>query len=301
MQPLHGGLPFAAQRTALAPLAAGRKLVLATAIAETSLTIPDVRVVVDAGRARRARFDPGSGMTRLVTERVTRAEAEQRRGRAGRVASGWCFRLWTRGEEGGLGGFPPPEIASADLTALALELARLGRGLAGRPRLPDAAAGAGLRRGAGALGRSRGARWRRAGHRARPGAGAAAGAPAARPYAADRGRRGVRAAGGRPGGARRGPRSAARPRRRPLQPARRAARRRPGAGGDPDRGEAATGARTGGDRRRAVGRRRPVARLSGPHRAAPTGDGAALSPVRRKGRGAPRRRPPRRRALYSRR
>ena len=123
---------------------------LATAIAETSLTIPDVRVVVDAGRARRARFDPGSGMTRLVTERVTRAEAEQRRGRAGRVASGWCFRLWTRGEEGGLGGFPPPEIASADLTALALELARLGRGLAGRPRLPDAAAGAGLRRGAGA-------------------------------------------------------------------------------------------------------------------------------------------------------
>ena len=172
MQPLHGGLPFAAQRAALAPLAAGRKLVLATAIAETSLTIPDVRVVVDAGRARRARFDPGSGMTRLVTERVTRAEAEQRRGRAGRVASGWCFRLWTRGEEGGLGGFPPPEIASADLTALALELARLGRGLAGRPRLPDAAAGAGLRRGAGAVRRSRGARRRRAGHRARPGAGA---------------------------------------------------------------------------------------------------------------------------------
>ena len=126
MQPLHGGLPFAAQRAALAPLAAGRKLVLATAIAETSLTIPDVRVVVDAGRARRARFDPGSGMTRLVTERVTRAEAEQRRGRAGRVAPGWCFRLWTRGEEGGLAGFPPPEIASADLTALALELAVWG-------------------------------------------------------------------------------------------------------------------------------------------------------------------------------
>ena len=115
IQPLHGGLPFAAQRAALAPLAEGRKLVLATAIAETSLTIPDVRVVVDAGRARRARFDPGSGMTRLVTERVTRAEAEQRRGRAGRVAPGWCFRLWTRGEEGGMAAFPPPEIASADL------------------------------------------------------------------------------------------------------------------------------------------------------------------------------------------
>ena len=126
LQPLHGGLPFAAQRAALAPLDRGRKLVLATAIAETSLTIPDVRVVVDAGRARRARFDPGSGMTRLVTERVTRAEAEQRRGRAGRVAPGWCYRLWTRGEEGGLEPFPPPEIASADLTGLTLDLALWG-------------------------------------------------------------------------------------------------------------------------------------------------------------------------------
>jgi ATP-dependent helicase HrpB len=126
LQPLHGGLPFAEQRRALAPLPEGRRLVLATAIAETSLTIPDVRVVVDAGRARRARFDPGSGMTRLVTERVTRAEAEQRRGRAGRTAPGWCYRLWTRGEEGGLAPFPPPEIASADLAGLVLELALWG-------------------------------------------------------------------------------------------------------------------------------------------------------------------------------
>ena len=126
VQPLHGGLPFAEQRRALAPLGAGRRLVLATAIAETSLTIPDVRVVIDGGRARRARFDPGSGMTRLVTERVTRAEAEQRRGRAGRVAPGWCYRLWTKGEEGGLAAFPPPEIASADLTGLALDLALWG-------------------------------------------------------------------------------------------------------------------------------------------------------------------------------
>ena len=126
VQSLHGGLPFARQRAALAPLAGGRRLVLATAIAETSLTIPDVRVVVDGGRARRARFDPGSGMTRLVTERVTRAEAEQRRGRAGRTAPGWCYRLWTRGEEGGMAGFPRPEIASADLAPLALELALWG-------------------------------------------------------------------------------------------------------------------------------------------------------------------------------
>lgn len=126
LQQLHGGLPFAAQRTVLAPLPEGRRLVLATAIAETSLTIPDVRVVVDAGRARRARYDPGSGMTRLVTERVSRAEAEQRRGRAGRVAPGRCHRLWTRGEEGALPLQPPPEIASADLAPLALELATWG-------------------------------------------------------------------------------------------------------------------------------------------------------------------------------
>ncbi len=126
VQPLHGGLPFAAQRAALRPLEGGRRLVLATSIAETSLTIPDVRVVVDAGMARRARFDPASGMTRLVTERVTRAEAEQRRGRAGRVAEGWCWRLWTRGEEGALAAYPPPEIAAADLAGLALELAVWG-------------------------------------------------------------------------------------------------------------------------------------------------------------------------------
>ena len=106
----------------------GRKLVLATAIAETSLTIEDVRVVVDGGRARRARFDPGSGMARLVTERVTRAEADQRRGRAGRMAPGSCYRLWTRGEEGALAAFAPAEIEVADLSALALELALWGGG-----------------------------------------------------------------------------------------------------------------------------------------------------------------------------
>jgi ATP-dependent helicase HrpB len=101
-------------------------VVLATSIAETSLTIPDIRVVVDGGRSRRARFDPNSGMSRLVTERVTRAEAEQRRGRAGRVAPGTCYRLWTKGEEGALQAFPPAEIESADLTGLALELALWG-------------------------------------------------------------------------------------------------------------------------------------------------------------------------------
>jgi ATP-dependent helicase HrpB len=126
IRPLFGAMDFAAQRAAIAPVTSGRKVVLATAIAETSLTIEDIRVVVDAGRARRARFDPGSGMARLVTERVTRAEAAQRAGRAGRVAEGVCYRLWTRGEEGALGPFPPPEIAAADLTGLALELALWG-------------------------------------------------------------------------------------------------------------------------------------------------------------------------------
>ncbi|MCG6902979.1 MAG: ATP-dependent helicase HrpB [Rhodobacter sp.] len=126
VHPLYGALPFAAQRTAIAPAAAGRKLVLATSIAETALTIQDVRVVVDGGRARRARFDPGRGMSRLVTERVTRAEATQRRGRAGRVAPGVCYRRWTRGEDGGMQPFPPPEIAAADLAGLVLELALWG-------------------------------------------------------------------------------------------------------------------------------------------------------------------------------
>ncbi|MBY6139009.1 ATP-dependent helicase HrpB [Leisingera daeponensis] len=126
IRPLFGALPFAEQRAAIQPEAQGRKVVLATSIAETSLTIQDIRVVVDMGQARRARFDPGSGMSRLVTEKVTRAEATQRQGRAGRVAEGICYRLWTKGEEGALMAFPPAEIESADLTALALELALWG-------------------------------------------------------------------------------------------------------------------------------------------------------------------------------
>ena len=127
IRPLFGAMEFAAQRAALAPVA-GRKIVLATAIAETSLTLPDIRVVVDAGRARRARFDPNTGMARLVTDRVTKAEADQRRGRAGRVAAGLCYRLWTRGEEGGMAPYPPPEIEATDLTGLALELGLWGSG-----------------------------------------------------------------------------------------------------------------------------------------------------------------------------
>ncbi|GGE19473.1 DEAD/DEAH box helicase [Primorskyibacter flagellatus] len=125
---LFGAMPLTAQRAAIRPAETGRKIVLATSIAETSLTIEDIRVVIDAGRARRSRFDPGSGMSRLVTERVSKAEATQRAGRAGRVAPGTCYRLWTKGEDGALPAFAPPEIETADLAPLALDLALWGAG-----------------------------------------------------------------------------------------------------------------------------------------------------------------------------
>ena len=124
--PLFGAMEFKAQRAAIAPAAQGRKIVLATSIAETSLTIEGIQIVVDGGRARRARFDPASGMSRLVTDRVTRAEATQRAGRAGRVSEGIAFKLWTRGEEGALAAFPPAEIEVGDLASFALELAIWG-------------------------------------------------------------------------------------------------------------------------------------------------------------------------------
>lgn len=126
IRPLFGAMKFDAQRAAIAPCKTGRKIVLATSIAETSLTIEDVRIVVDGGKSRRARFDPSSGMSRLVTERASKAEAEQRKGRAGRVAAGICYRLWTRGEEGPMPMFAPAEIEAADLSGLALELALWG-------------------------------------------------------------------------------------------------------------------------------------------------------------------------------
>jgi ATP-dependent helicase HrpB len=126
VHPLFGAMDFKAQRAAIAPASAGRKVVLATSIAETSLTIDGIRIVVDAGRARRSEFDPSSGMSRLITTRVTQAEATQRAGRAGRLEPGVCYKLWTRGEEGALMAFPPAEIEVADLTGLALELAAWG-------------------------------------------------------------------------------------------------------------------------------------------------------------------------------
>lgn len=125
--PLHGDLPQAAQDLAIEPAAPGtRKVVLATSIAETSLTIDGVRVVIDAGQLRVPRFDPRSGLTRLVTIRVTQDSAEQRRGRAGRLEPGVCYRLWTGKEQTSLAARRPPEMLDADLTPLVLELALWG-------------------------------------------------------------------------------------------------------------------------------------------------------------------------------
>ena len=125
--PLHGDLPQEAQDRAIAPAPAGtRKIVLATSIAETSLTIDGVRVVIDAGLLRVPRFDSRSGLTRLETIRVTQDSAEQRRGRAGRLEPGICSRLWTSGEHQSLAPCRPPEILDSDLAPLLLELAHWG-------------------------------------------------------------------------------------------------------------------------------------------------------------------------------
>ncbi|WP_097305233.1 ATP-dependent helicase HrpB [Pseudomonas chlororaphis] len=125
--PLHGELDLTAQRAAIEPAPPGqRKVVLATNIAETSLTIDGVRVVVDAGLARVPRFDPGSGMTRLDTQRISRASATQRAGRAGRLEPGVCYRLWSQDQHEQLAAYGSAEILQADLAGLALQLARWG-------------------------------------------------------------------------------------------------------------------------------------------------------------------------------
>ena len=124
--PLHGALPVAAQDLALGPGDGRRRLVLATDLAETSVTIPGIGVVVDSGLTRKPRFEPGSGLTRLVTEPIPRASAEQRAGRAGRLGPGVCYRHWTRAQEAGRPEHRTPEILQADLAPLALELAFWG-------------------------------------------------------------------------------------------------------------------------------------------------------------------------------
>jgi ATP-dependent helicase HrpB len=125
--PLYGELRPEEQDAALAPAAAGaRKVVLATNIAETGLTIEGIRIVVDSGLERRAVFDPVTGMGRLDTARISRASADQRQGRAGRLESGVCYRAWSEGAQRSLAAFSAAEILQTDLTGLALELAAWG-------------------------------------------------------------------------------------------------------------------------------------------------------------------------------
>ena len=127
LAPLYGAMELKAQDFALQPAPQGlRKVVLATSIAETSITIEGVRVVIDSGLARVPRFEPDVGVTRLETVRVSRAAADQRRGRAGRTEPGVCFRLWDERQTRSLAAFAEPEICSADLAALLLDCADWG-------------------------------------------------------------------------------------------------------------------------------------------------------------------------------
>ncbi|MCX7034129.1 MAG: ATP-dependent helicase HrpB [Arenimonas sp.] len=123
--PLHGELPVEAQSAALSPDPGGRRrIVLATNVAESSVTLPGVRVVIDLGQAREPRYDPNSGFSRLETVAISQASADQRAGRAGRVAEGWCYRLWPASQR--LEPMRTPEIAQVELAGLALELAAWG-------------------------------------------------------------------------------------------------------------------------------------------------------------------------------
>jgi hypothetical protein len=182
--PLYGDLSPADQDRAIAPSPAGRrKVVLATSIAETSLTIEGVRLVIDCGLMRVPRFSPRSGMTRLETVRVSQASADQRRGRAGRLEPGVCYRLWPRSSSAACCPSRPPEILDADLAPLALELALWGANDATLPwltpppprRSPRRARAAPRSRRARFDGRdhtARLARWRRLRHSACPRLGA---------------------------------------------------------------------------------------------------------------------------------
>ena len=211
---LYGALEADVQDRAIAPAPPGRrKVVLATAIAETSLTIEGVRVVIDCGLARVPRYEPDVGLTRLETVRVSRASADQRRGRAGRTQPGICYRLWDEPQTAALERRQPagnPRRRSVRLRARPRPLGRRRSRLA---RLPRSAAGAGARRGQGAARRARRHRRRRAHHRRRPTAAQSAAAAASRPH------------GDRRGGGRRG-RACRRDRRRPHRARSRRHRRR---------------------------------------------------------------------------
>ena len=130
VRPLHGSLPPKEQDTALRPTPAGRRtVVLATDLAESSVTVPGVRVVVDAGLSREPRLDPRTGMTRLVTTRASRASADQRAGRAGRLAPGVAVRLWSRADHDRRDAHPRPEVLQTDLAGFLLQVASWGADL----------------------------------------------------------------------------------------------------------------------------------------------------------------------------
>ena len=136
--PLYGALDRGEQDLAIASARPGRrKIVLATSIAETSLTIEGVRIVIDSGLARVQRFEPDLGLSRLETVRASRASVDQRRGRAGRTAPGVCYRLWDEPQTAALPAFAAPEILDADLSGLALDLAAWGVGDPGRLKWLD--------------------------------------------------------------------------------------------------------------------------------------------------------------------
>ncbi len=153
LRPLHGSLEASAQQHALDPARPGtRKVVLATNIAETSLTIEGVTAVVDSGWVRRSNFDVSRGIAGLVTTRVSRAAADQRRGRAGRVGPGIAYRLWSEAEHALLEPFDRPEISQADLIPLALDLARWGNASGDRLRWLNPPSARALRAAAAVLG-----------------------------------------------------------------------------------------------------------------------------------------------------
>ena len=151
MVTLYGALDAQTQDRAIAPAPPGRrKVVLATSIAETSLTIEGVRIVIDSGLARVPRYEPDVGLTRLETVRVSRAAADQRRGRAGRTEPGVCYRLWDEPQTASLEPYARPEMLAADLSGLVLDLAQWGAADPGTLAFLDPPPAGALDRGEGA-------------------------------------------------------------------------------------------------------------------------------------------------------
>jgi ATP-dependent helicase HrpB len=124
--PLYGRLEFKDQQKAIKPMLDGRKIVLATNVAETSLTIDGIETVIDSGLSKKSIYEASSGMARLVTQKISKAEANQRMGRAGRLSPGVCYKLWSKAQDGSFPDFAPSEIEISDLTSFALELALWG-------------------------------------------------------------------------------------------------------------------------------------------------------------------------------